>query len=45
MDQSNISPKIKEAMDDAFYTLLRSVPVSYTHLPRRLKAQTEWTEQ
>lgn len=25
MDQSNISPKIKEAMDDAFYTLLRSV--------------------
>ena len=25
MDQSKISPKIKEAMDDAFYTLLRSV--------------------
>ena len=25
MDQKNISPKIKEAMDDAFYTLLRSV--------------------
>ena len=25
MHQSKISPKIKEAMDDAFYTLLRSV--------------------
>lgn len=25
MDQNKISPKIKEAMDDAFYTLLRSV--------------------
>lgn len=25
MDQQKISPKIKEAMDDAFYTLLRSV--------------------
>jgi hypothetical protein len=25
MDQQNISPKIKEAMDDAFYSLLRSV--------------------
>lgn len=25
MDQNQISPKIKEAMDDAFYTLLRSV--------------------
>ena len=25
MDQKNINPKIKEAMDDAFYSLLRSV--------------------
>ena len=25
MEQNKISPKIKEAMDDAFYTLLRSV--------------------